>query len=70
MDSGCGLCWALGPEPRKPVTPTGRGRFVAELDGARREFAHLEHDGTDFLYLNRLFRRVTDHRRTASPCRL
>ncbi|XVV07051.1 serine hydrolase domain-containing protein [Actinosynnema sp. CA-248983] len=48
-------------EPRKPVTPTGRGRFVAELNGARREFAHLEHDGADFLYLNRLFRRVTDH---------
>lgn len=48
-------------EPRKPVRPTGRGRFVVEMNGAQRELAHLEHDGADFLYLNRLFRRVTAH---------
>ncbi|MEV0678718.1 serine hydrolase domain-containing protein [Actinosynnema sp. NPDC050436] len=41
-----------------PVTPLGGDRFEVEFRGTRHEFAHLVHDGREFLHLSRLLERT------------
>ncbi|UVS79656.1 serine hydrolase [Actinokineospora sp. UTMC 2448] len=46
------------PVPRKPVRPTGGGRFTVEVHGMVVEYAHLVDDDAEYLFGNRLLKRV------------
>ncbi len=45
---------SASPEP-SPVTPLSRNRFAFDRNGARREFAHLTHNGKQYVFAGRLF---------------
>ncbi|MEU4804625.1 serine hydrolase [Actinosynnema sp. NPDC023587] len=46
------------PEPRREVTPSGKGRFIVDMEGALTEFTHVVDGEDDYLYMFRLFKRV------------
>ncbi|MBB5959541.1 CubicO group peptidase (beta-lactamase class C family) [Saccharothrix tamanrassetensis] len=48
------------PEPRREARPSGPGRFVVDMDGSRIEFSHLTEGDDEYLYMFRLFKRITN----------
>ncbi|MGW5049533.1 serine hydrolase domain-containing protein [Actinokineospora sp. NPDC004072] len=46
------------PDPPRPVRPSGPGRFTVDMGSGPREITHVVDGDAEYLFLNRLFRRV------------
>ncbi|CCH30101.1 serine hydrolase domain-containing protein [Actinosynnema sp. NPDC047251] len=45
-------------QPRREVVPSGKGRFLTDVNGAQTEFTHVVDGEDEYLYMFRLFKRV------------